>query len=43
MNAVVDPGGVIGLTNGGLGKKEPVAVSSSVKEGKFFWWYDFWF
>ncbi|MGL9761794.1 MAG: hypothetical protein ACR5LB_06380 [Wolbachia sp.] len=28
MNAVVD--------HGGLGKKEPVAVSSSVKEGKFF-------
>ncbi|MDR3132013.1 MAG: hypothetical protein LBU02_02895 [Rickettsiales bacterium] len=36
MNAVVGPGGVIGLTNGGLGKKEPIAVSSSVKEGKFF-------
>ncbi|WCR58686.1 MAG: hypothetical protein PG978_000100 [Wolbachia endosymbiont of Ctenocephalides felis wCfeF] len=36
MNAVVGPGGVIGLTNGGSGKKEPIAVSSSVKEGKFF-------
>ncbi|WP_175937113.1 hypothetical protein [Wolbachia endosymbiont of Madathamugadia hiepei] len=36
MNAVVGPGIVIGLTNGGLGKKEPIAVSSSVKEGKFF-------
>ncbi|MDR0288986.1 MAG: hypothetical protein LBH78_02970 [Rickettsiales bacterium] len=36
MNVVVNPGGVIGLTNGGSGKKEPIAASSSVKEGKFF-------
>ncbi|MDR2548367.1 MAG: hypothetical protein LBC34_02625 [Rickettsiales bacterium] len=36
MNAVVDPGGVIGLTNGGSGKKEPIAASSSGKEEKFF-------
>ncbi|MGL9717819.1 MAG: hypothetical protein ACR5K9_03895 [Wolbachia sp.] len=36
MNTVVGPGGVIGLTNGGLGKKEPIAVSSLGKEEKFF-------
>lgn len=36
MNAVVDPGGVIDLTNGGLGKKKLIAASGSGKEEKFF-------